>query len=335
MKYSISFLTLLSASFVGAAPVAFPGNEPVLTPRASSVGLPRFGEQALKSRGALLAVRSDVKAALESAKEGAQNANQRAARRAALDLQLGPPRFDDSSSIQNRNAVVQDAAAATPETPAAAPAAEAPAAEAPAAEAPAAEAPAAEAPAAEAPAAEAPAAADPAATPPAPKREQELLKEPEREPERKPEKEQELLKELEKKPVLLQEPERELELKLERKLERERKPKSPAAPKVVIERSQAEIEEEFFFAIELLLKELQDIRGLLNNIWEDYKKGTLDLIVSSLMTNTAIDLVRQVEQAFETTLQRPARFPTNLFPVWTLPALRYHSPQQSIKWVLE
>ncbi|KAI2478238.1 hypothetical protein Ptr902_10433 [Pyrenophora tritici-repentis] len=41
------------------------------------------------------------------------------------------------------------------------------------------------------------------------------------------------------------------------------------------------------------------------------------------MTNTAIDLVRQVEQAFETTLQRPARFPTNLFPVWTLPALRY------------
>lgn len=99
----------------------------------------------------------------------------------------------------------------------------------------------------------------------------------------------------------------------------------PSVPQVTIERSQSESEEEFFFAIWALLHELHSIRELLSQICTGYKRDEsgLDLVVVSQMTNTAIDLVRRLEQTFDDTKQRPARFPASKFPVWTLPALRY------------
>lgn len=73
MKTSISLLTLLSASFVAAAPAPFVGQGPVVAAGTENVVIPstnfgrreedvvqKFGERALKLRGALLAARGGM-----------------------------------------------------------------------------------------------------------------------------------------------------------------------------------------------------------------------------------------------------------------------------------
>lgn len=73
MKTSISILTLLSASFVAAAPAPFVGQGPVVAAGTENVVIPstnfgrreedvvqKFGERALKLRGALLAARGGM-----------------------------------------------------------------------------------------------------------------------------------------------------------------------------------------------------------------------------------------------------------------------------------
>lgn len=68
----------------------------------------------------------------------------------------------------------------------------------------------------------------------------------------------------------------------------------PEVPMVVVERSQDEVEEEFLFAINALLQELQNIRAYVDNAWTSYKQRQLDLVTVSLVTNTSIDLVRRL-----------------------------------------
>lgn len=97
----------------------------------------------------------------------------------------------------------------------------------------------------------------------------------------------------------------------------------PEVPMVVVERSQDEVEEEFLFAINALLQELQNIRAYVDNAWTSYKQRQLDLVTVSLVTNTSIDLVRRLELSFEDTIQWPTRYAISHFPVWTLPVLRY------------
>ncbi|KAF2106006.1 hypothetical protein BDV96DRAFT_340413 [Lophiotrema nucula] len=97
----------------------------------------------------------------------------------------------------------------------------------------------------------------------------------------------------------------------------------PTVSPVNIKKSEDEVEAEFFFAIDLFLSELHDIRKVIQMEWTAYKEGKQDMVVASLMTNTAIDLVRQAERDFGDTFVRPARFPASRFPVWTLAALRY------------
>ncbi|KAF1947863.1 hypothetical protein EJ02DRAFT_7215 [Clathrospora elynae] len=56
----------------------------------------------------------------------------------------------------------------------------------------------------------------------------------------------------------------------------------PPVPKVIVERLQDEIEEELFFAINALLRELHDIREMLVQVCNAYKQRKLDLSILSL-----------------------------------------------------
>jgi hypothetical protein len=92
MKTSISLLTLLSASFVAAAPAPFVGQGPVVAAGTENVVIPstnfgrreedvvqKFGERALKLRGALLAARGGMGKDNANADAEAANAEDAAA----------------------------------------------------------------------------------------------------------------------------------------------------------------------------------------------------------------------------------------------------------------
>jgi len=97
----------------------------------------------------------------------------------------------------------------------------------------------------------------------------------------------------------------------------------PNVPPVQVERSQDELEDEFHFQIKLLLTELHKIQHVIIHMWESYREGKVDVVVPSLATNIAIDLVRQAEAEFEDAVARPKKYPASKYPVWTLPAVAY------------
>jgi hypothetical protein len=97
----------------------------------------------------------------------------------------------------------------------------------------------------------------------------------------------------------------------------------PEMPPVHIDRDEEGLEEEFHFLILLLLEELHKITEVVLNLWEAYRNGQLDVVVPSLATNIAIDLVRQAEADLDELVVRPKKYPASKYPVWTLPAVAY------------
>ncbi|KAF2449927.1 hypothetical protein P171DRAFT_480982 [Karstenula rhodostoma CBS 690.94] len=98
----------------------------------------------------------------------------------------------------------------------------------------------------------------------------------------------------------------------------------PNVPSVVIKQDEEELEEEFFFTIELFLNEVEEVRLFIFGEWINYKKSCEGLTRAAILTNTAVDLVRSAEHQFEQMLVRPKKYPAEEFPVWTLPALLFY-----------
>ena len=65
-----------------------------------------------------------------------------------------------------------------------------------------------------------------------------------------------------------------------------------------IEHDHADVEEEWFFALQLFFHDLRDLKDVLEELWERYRDGELDLTVAAVATNTAFDLVRRAESDF-------------------------------------
>ncbi|KAF2105763.1 hypothetical protein BDV96DRAFT_655337 [Lophiotrema nucula] len=98
----------------------------------------------------------------------------------------------------------------------------------------------------------------------------------------------------------------------------------PKVAPVSIEQDEEGLEEEFFFAIESFLKELEEVRLFIFGEWIDYKESGAGLTRAAILANTAVDLVRSAENQFEQMLFRPKKYPAKDFPVWTLPALLFY-----------
>jgi hypothetical protein len=100
---------------------------------------------------------------------------------------------------------------------------------------------------------------------------------------------------------------------------------SPEMPPVHIERIEDELEDEFHFQILLLIEKLHKIKQVVLSLWEAYRDGQFDVVVPSLATNIAIDLIRQSEAEFDELAVRPKKYPASEYPVWTLPVVFYLS----------
>ncbi|KAF2108575.1 hypothetical protein BDV96DRAFT_262247 [Lophiotrema nucula] len=101
----------------------------------------------------------------------------------------------------------------------------------------------------------------------------------------------------------------------------------PAVNPVSIQQDEEDIETDFFFAIECFLLEILNIRNMLKGLWKRYEATNYDLVIASLSTNTAIELVRQAEFELDHNIKRPRKYPADEFPAWTLPGLvfcRFH-----------
>lgn len=57
-------------------------------------------------------------------------------------------------------------------------------------------------------------------------------------------------------------------------------------------------EEEIYFAIFCLFDDLRQVRKSIQSAWEDYKSGKSDLMTASVVTNTALDMVRNSDEEF-------------------------------------
>lgn len=88
-----------------------------------------------------------------------------------------------------------------------------------------------------------------------------------------------------------------------------------------IVRDEDDIEAEFFFAITLFCMEIMQVRTHIRTTWTAYRLGTIELIQATIVTNTAILLVRQLENELDRIVERPRAYPENSYPVWTLPAV--------------
>jgi hypothetical protein len=62
----------------------------------------------------------------------------------------------------------------------------------------------------------------------------------------------------------------------------------PKIAPVTFERDEAELEAEFYFAIECFLEETQAIRLMLKDTWDIYRRTGYDLVIATLLTNMAI-----------------------------------------------
>ncbi|KAF2499950.1 hypothetical protein BU16DRAFT_556443 [Lophium mytilinum] len=94
-------------------------------------------------------------------------------------------------------------------------------------------------------------------------------------------------------------------------------------PYAVIEQDKEGIMDDFLFAIYCYLTDLHELQEYLKGLWKSYKEGASELLVVSLITNTAIDLVRMSEYELEFNIKRPEEYPIAKFPTWTLPAVLY------------
>ncbi|OTB11268.1 hypothetical protein K445DRAFT_26831 [Daldinia sp. EC12] len=88
---------------------------------------------------------------------------------------------------------------------------------------------------------------------------------------------------------------------------------------VTLIKSEGDIESEFFLAIFYFLREIKEIRSCIRRGWQAYRRGTQELIMTSLLTNTSIQLVRRAELELDLMIERPKRFPSRTYPVWRFP----------------
>jgi len=93
---------------------------------------------------------------------------------------------------------------------------------------------------------------------------------------------------------------------------------------VHIDFDEKEVEDEFWLAIDVFLEDLFFVRQYVKDIWTTYKESVMENNVCSLLTNTAIDVIRLAEEEFDRLVKRPKRFPADVFPVWTLPSLLFY-----------
>ncbi|KAF2647761.1 hypothetical protein K491DRAFT_279450 [Lophiostoma macrostomum CBS 122681] len=91
--------------------------------------------------------------------------------------------------------------------------------------------------------------------------------------------------------------------------------KLPAVTPVGIVHEEWEIEAEFFFAIQSFLLEIKRIRKTITKVWKRYASTGYDLVVATVSTNTAIELVRQAELELEHLITRPRKYPAGDYPV--------------------
>lgn len=96
---------------------------------------------------------------------------------------------------------------------------------------------------------------------------------------------------------------------------------SYAAPPTTIIPDEDQVEEEFWFAIQSFLQEQQKVREEVRRYWKDFNGDESHLIMATFGTRMAIDLIRRSEIELGLTVNRPARFPEDRYPVSTFPAL--------------
>jgi hypothetical protein len=62
--------------------------------------------------------------------------------------------------------------------------------------------------------------------------------------------------------------------------------------------------EESYFALHLLLHDLNKLRAEVSTAWEGYKQGVHDIVAASITTNTAVSLARSMAEELKTTFSR-------------------------------
>ncbi|KAF2870737.1 hypothetical protein BDV95DRAFT_607873 [Massariosphaeria phaeospora] len=101
-------------------------------------------------------------------------------------------------------------------------------------------------------------------------------------------------------------------------------------PAVVIEYDDSDLEEELLNAIELFIEDVSSVRQSVGGIWEMYKADYVDIVVASLFTNTAIDVIRLAENELESLVKRPRKYPADKFPTWSLPIIFFYEKCKDI-----
>jgi hypothetical protein len=85
----------------------------------------------------------------------------------------------------------------------------------------------------------------------------------------------------------------------------------PHIAHVELEKDEAELEAEFYFAIECFLEEVQAIRSMIRDTWHVYKRTGYDLVIATLLTNTEIgECTLQSSRALPQLLPKALRLTT-------------------------
>ncbi|KAK3169759.1 hypothetical protein OEA41_009143 [Lepraria neglecta] len=74
--------------------------------------------------------------------------------------------------------------------------------------------------------------------------------------------------------------------------------KRKAGRQVKYQSDEDEEDDEKFFAMHCLFTDLHDLRTFIGKTWEDYSCGRLDLMISSILANTAFDLARRADENY-------------------------------------
>jgi hypothetical protein len=82
----------------------------------------------------------------------------------------------------------------------------------------------------------------------------------------------------------------------------------PLKPRYEIRHDDADVEEEWFFALQLFFFDLHSLKAVLEELWERYRDGEIDLTVAAVATNTAFDLVRRAEADFSRETPTPKQY---------------------------
>ncbi|KAK8050793.1 hypothetical protein PG994_012523 [Apiospora phragmitis] len=95
--------------------------------------------------------------------------------------------------------------------------------------------------------------------------------------------------------------------------------KLPTKINVQVQRDEDDIERDFFLAIYIFLKELNEARAFIKSTWKDVATDPFRIPHAALQSNLGIQMVRRAEMSPENFLERPERFPASTFPTWTFP----------------